>query len=374
MAIRRERLVEHLLRLLQIDTPPKHECPLADLLEAELRSLGFETRRDDAGADLGGDTGNLIAYRKGEVPQAQSLLLNAHMDTVQPTGGAMPVVEEEWIRSAGQAILGADDKAGIAIIMEALRSLADDGTPCGDLEVVFSICEEIGLEGARRLDTTALRSKVAYVFDSGKPIQEICTAAPTQEDLKVTVLGKASHAGAAPEKGVSAIVAASKAIASMSLGRIDSETTANVGIIHGGQATNIIPDRLELRAEARSRAPEKLQAQVQHMVERFRTCAEEAGATAEVEVERRYSGYRVPDDDPVVQRVMEAMREVGLDPSTRPGGGGSDANIFNKKGVRAVVLGCGYMEIHGVKECVEIADMVKAAEVAAALIRRTASA
>ncbi len=246
MPVNRERLLEHLVRMLEIDTPPRLESPLADLLEAELKALGFETQRDQAGEALGGDTGNLIAYRQGTVRGAPSLLFNAHMDTVQPTGGAVPVVEPEWIRSAGQSILGADDKAGIAIIMEALRSVADSGGPCGDLEVVFTICEEVGLEGANRLDVGRLRSRTAYVFDSGKPIEEICTSAPTQDDLRVKLRGKASHAGSEPEKGVSAIITAARAIAGMNLGRIDAETTANVGIIQGGKATNIIRQHPQL--------------------------------------------------------------------------------------------------------------------------------
>lgn len=369
MPVNRERLLEHLVRMLEIDTPPRLESPLADLLEAELKALGFETQRDQAGEALGGDTGNLIAYRQGTVRGAPSLLFNAHMDTVQPTGGAVPVVEPEWIRSAGQSILGADDKAGIAIIMEALRSVADSGGPCGDLEVVFTICEEVGLEGANRLDVGRLRSRTAYVFDSGKPIEEICTSAPTQDDLRVKLRGKASHAGSEPEKGVSAIITAARAIAGMNLGRIDAETTANVGIIQGGKATNIIPDLVEIAAEARSRDPEKLERQVQHMVQCFHDAAAEMGAEIDVEVERRYDGYKIPDEDPIVRRAMEAMRQVGLQPATRAGGGGSDANILNSRGIRSVVLGCGYAEIHGVNECVEIADMVRSCQVAVSLIQ-----
>lgn len=361
MPINRERMLKQFLELLRIDSPPLKEGKVAEYLLSELRGMGFSCAVDNAAQTLGGDTGNLIAYKPGRV-DSQCLMLSAHMDTVQPTAGLEPIVEDGIVRSGGQTILGADDKASIAIILEAVRALDEDGAPRGPLEIVLSVAEEVGLRGARAMDLSLLRSKFGYVLDSGKPAGGLITSAPSHDLLTVRIRGKAAHAGAQPEDGVSAIQAAALAIASMRLGRIDDETTANVGTIQGGQATNIIPDLVEIKAEARSRNPAKLQAQVQHMSECFHEGAEKVGASVDIAVEHAYVTYQVPDSDPLVQWAFRAGRSVGLSPTTRPGGGGSDANVFNANGIRAVVLGVGYEDVHSTSERISVEDMAKTAE------------
>jgi tripeptide aminopeptidase len=361
MPINRDRMLDQFLSLLRINSPPLKEGQIAAYLQNELRKLGFEVLVDSAGEATGGEVGNLIARKQGR-RDAPWLMLSAHMDTVQPTEGLEPVVEGGVVRSSGNTILGADDKASLAIILEAVRALDEDEAPRGPLEVVFSIAEEIGLRGARTMDLSQLRSKFGYVLDSGKPVGGLITAAPTHDLLTVRVRGKAAHAGAQPEAGVSAIQAASAAIAAMKLGRIDEETTANIGTIHGGQATNIIPDFVEIKGEARSHSTEKLDQQVRHMIECFQQGAARYGASVEVETERAYTAYKVPDSDPLVQWAFEAGSRVGIEPTTRAGGGGSDANIFNAKGIRSVVMGVGYEDVHSTSERIAVDDMVKSAE------------
>lgn len=372
MPIQDSRLITDFLELVQINTPTGQEAPVADRLEAELRGLGFDTSRDRAGDAIGGNAGNLFAFKKGTLPRAPSIMLNAHMDTVQPTEGLVPIVEGGWIKSSGDTILGADDKAGVAAIMEGVRSLIDEGDDHGDLEVVFTIAEEVGLLGARNMDFSKVRSKLAYVFDSGPPAGCIVQSAPTHEVFHVTFRGVASHAAVAPERGVNAIMAAAKAIERMELGRLDERTTCNVGVIHGGSATNIVPDLVRVDAEARSRDPETLERVVREMTAAFEAGAAEVGAEVEIEVDRHYMGYEIPEDDELVRWAQEAAGTIGFVPVIRHGAGGSDANIFNAKGLKALVIGVGYYDPHGVTERIEIADMVRAAEMARALVLRVA--
>ena len=367
MPINRDRMLNQFLELLRIDSPPLKEGQVAQYLRRELQGMGFSCVVDEAAEALGGETGNLIAYKPGRV-DAQCLMLSAHMDTVQPTTGLEPVVEDGVVRSGGDTILGADDKASIAVILEAVRALEEDGAARGPLEIVLSVAEEVGLRGARAMNLSLLKSKFGYVLDSGKPAGGLITSAPSHDLLTVRIRGKAAHAGAQPEAGVSAIQAAALAIAGMRLGRIDDETTANVGTIQGGQATNIIPDFVEIRAEARSRNASKLQAQVQHMLDCFQQGAAKVGASVDTAVEHAYSMYHVPDSDPLVQWAFQAGRSVGLSPSTRPGGGGSDANVFNANGIRAVVLGVGYEDVHSTSERIAVEDMVNAAEMVYELV------
>ncbi len=370
MPVNESRLVQEFLSLIQINTPPLHEKPVADRLEAQLKELGFSVTRDNAGEETGGDTGNLLAFRKGEVPGAPILMLNAHMDTVQPTAGLVPRLEDGWIHTSGDTILGADDKAGIAAIMEGVRSLVEDGERIGDLEVIFTISEETGLIGAQHLAFDQVRSPRAYVFDSGPPAGAIVTSAPTQDNLTATFTGKAAHAAVAPETGVNAISAAAHAISRMTLGRRDDRTTCNVGVIEGGTATNIIPDHVRVKAEARSRDPERLERLAQEMTALFHDGANVVGAQVEVVRERKYLGFEIAPDDELVRWAEDAAKTVGADPVIRPGAGGSDANIFNARGIKAVAIGVGYYDPHGVKERIAVADMTRAAEVARALVLR----
>ena len=365
--INEDRVKQLFLDLVQINSPSRHERGVADYVSAKLRSLGLEVEEDNAGSAFGGDTGNVIGFKKGTLPGARKIFLCCHMDTVEPTENIRLVVDEE-IRTDGSSILGADDKAGIAAVIEGIESVFESGAAHGDFHVLFDACEESGLNGARQLDVARIKDELGYVLDTQRPVGGITISAPSHETMTVEITGKAAHAGMAPEKGVSAIVAASRAIAKMKLGRIDEETTANIGVISGGKARNIVADHVTVTAEARSRNQEKLADQLEHMVSVFESEAAAMGAKAVVKSEREYNTYRWTESDEVVKLAAEAARRVGIEPSYQEGGGGSDANVFNYKGIPSVVIGVGYENAHSSSEYIRIDDLANAAQVAAAII------
>ncbi|HEY3297369.1 MAG TPA: M20/M25/M40 family metallo-hydrolase, partial [Armatimonadota bacterium] len=241
--------------------------------------------------------------------------------------------------------------------------------PHGDIQVIFSIGEESGLYGAKYLDINDIASKCVYVFDAGSPVGSLTTSAPYHDNFNVKFHGKAAHSGSDPEKGINAVLAACKAVANMKLGRIDPETTANVGVINGGVAKNIVPEFCMVEAEARSREEGKLAAQTEHMVEVFHEAAADVGAGVDIEVIRSYSGYNIPPDAQIVKMASEAARRVGIKAELHAGGGGSDANILNSKGIPALPVGVGYNDPHSVEENLPIADFVKCTEMTVELIK-----
>lgn len=366
--VQRDRIRQLFLDLVNISSPSRRERGVADYVKAKLESLGFDVREDDAGAKIDGDAGNIIGFRKGSVPGAVPIFLCCHMDTADSTDKLQVVEEDGEIRTDGTTILGADDKAGIAAVIEGVQSVIESGAPHGDIEIFFDVSEEIGLLGAKAVDHSKIGAKMGYVLDTEKPVAGITISAPSHETLLVEIRGRAAHAGIAPEKGVSAIVAASRAIARMNLGRIDDETTANVGIIEGGKARNIVPDRVTIKAEARSRNEDKLVAQVEHMKQVFEEEAAAMGAEAIVNAQREYSTYRFSESDDVVKLAVRACKRIGIGPVFLEGGGGSDANVFNVAGIPAVVIGVGYEGAHAVSERISLDDLVKSAEYASALV------
>jgi tripeptide aminopeptidase len=367
--INRDRLVRTFLDLVEISSPSKSERGVADYLKPRLEAIGFTVTEDDAGAKIGGNCGNLIATLEGTSESGIAIFLCSHMDTVEPTEGLQPVVTEDCvIRSDGKTILGADDKAGIAAILEAARSAKEQSIPFKRVQILYTVSEEVGLLGAKEVDPARLRADVGYVLDTEKPVAGVVVSAPSHENFVVSIIGKASHAGIHPEQGVSAILAASNAISRMRLGRIDDETTANIGVIKGGKARNIVPDLVEIKAEARSRDEEKLRKQVDHMVRTLQDAAHEMGAKTEIDVKREYSTYRWTPEDAPVKLAQKAAKTVGIDAKLINGGGGSDANIFNEKGVPAVVIGVGYEGAHSRDEHIAVDDLVKSAEFTLALI------
>ncbi len=367
--VNKQRLIDTFIELGAINSPSGKEATIAEVLVEKLQALGFDVVRDNAGSRLPGETDNVIGSRKGTVPGALPIMLNAHMDTVTPTEGWEYHIEGDEIKSQGDMILGADDKAGIAVILEALRVIEEDGIPHGDLQVVFSIAEETGLWGAKYLDYGLVTSNGAFVYDMGRPVGSITVAGPSHDNILFKVHGKAAHAGARPEDGINAIVIASKAIANMKVGRIDKETTANVGVIEGGKARNIVPEYCEVRCEARSRNTEKLDAQTAHMIKCFQDAAAEMGTTVDVEVNRSYVGYRLTEKDEVVRIAMEAARRAGIEVDLHETGGGSDCNVFNAKGLPATVVGVGYDGAHSVDEYIHIPEFVQSAQMCVQIIK-----
>lgn len=355
--INRERLLKNFLEYVAIDSESGNEAAMAARLSSELAGLGGEVSVDGAG--------NVTARFKGEEP---AIMLSAHMDTVTPGKGIKPIIEDGVIHTDGSTILGGDDKSGVAAIIEALRVSAENGLSRRAVEVVFTVGEEVGMTGSKALDFSQFSAKEASVFDSSGDAGKIIIAAPGQIKLRAEIKGRAAHAGLAPEAGVSAIQVGAAAIASMKLLRIDEETTANIGTFRAVGATNIVSPLAYIEAETRSRDNAKLEAQANHMNECLEKACRDFGAELDCKLVRSYLGYEFKEDDPFVVRVSEACREAGLEPSLGSSGGGSDANIMNAGGIKAVVLGTGMDKVHTTSERITIKNIEDTAKLALALI------
>jgi tripeptide aminopeptidase len=369
--IDRQVMVDEFCEFVQVASLSRKEARFAAVLQERLRALGLSTEYDDAHKPMGGEVGNLIARLPATQPGLPTLMLQSHMDTVAPGEGIRPVVGETHITSAGDTILGADAKAGCTVILNAVREVITSGIPHGELQVVFCIAEEIGLLGAYHLDYSRISPDFCYVFDGGKQPGYMTTAAPSAYKMTYQIKGLAAHAGVHPEAGINAIVAAAQGIARMKLGRIDFETTANIGIISGGTARNIIPDLCVLKGEARSHDAQKLDRQAAHMRLCLEHAAAELGATLdEPQVEASYRCFFLPDDAPVIRNAWEAAQALGMEPFTEIGGGGSDANVFNEHGIPALICATGGEGAHTLQERLDIDAMVGCARWLVEIIRR----
>jgi tripeptide aminopeptidase len=369
--IERQAMIDEFCEFVQVDSLSCKEGRFAALLEERLRALGFAVEYDNAHQAIGGEVGNLIARLPATDASLPTLMLESHMDTVGPGEGIQPVVGETHITSAGNTILGADAKAGCVVILHAVREVVRTGIPHGELQVVYCIAEEIGLLGAYHLDYSRLSPDYCYVFDGGKEPGHMTTAAPSAYKMTYRVRGLAAHAGVRPEAGVNAIVAAAHGIARMKLGRIDFETTANIGVISGGTARNIVPDLCVLKGEARSHDEEKLNRQLAHMRMCLEHAAQETGATLEEpDLEASYRRFHLPDDAPIVRIGWEAAQALGYEPATEMGGGGSDANVFNEHGIPALICATGSEGAHTLEERLDIDAMVGCARWLVEIIRR----
>ncbi|HEY3333113.1 MAG TPA: M20/M25/M40 family metallo-hydrolase [Capsulimonadaceae bacterium] len=371
--VNQNRLVDFFVELARCNTPPRRERSASEFTRARLEALGFECYHDDAGEKVsGGEIGNLIAFKKGNVTNGTPIFLSAHFDTVEATPGLEPIIDGDVIRSDRTTILGADDKCGVAAIVEAMEEIIERDLPHGDIQLLLTICEEIGLLGAAAMDPSSIKAKYGFVFDTGPPVGGFVYHAPTQDTFEVWIHGTAAHAGAAPEQGVSAIRIAATAISRMKLGRVDPDTTANVGIIQGGTAANIITPEVYLKCEARSRVADKLERQRTHMIDTFNAVAAEMGGSCDFKVVRNYEGYEIPMDSPLLALAEKACERIGVDFLLRVTGGGADANVFNRFGVPTTVVGCGMQNIHRHDEFVLISDIVKSVELVLALVATAA--
>lgn len=353
--INQDRLIQHFIDLVKINSESRNEKAIAENLAEQLGQLGFQVNKLPVPADISNGF-NIYAKLPGEL--AGSVLLSCHMDTVAPGNDIEPVINDGVISSKGDTILGGDDKSGIAAIIEAVRCIQAQNVPHKTIELAFTVYEEGGLHGSKNFDMSYVKSEQAIVLDSGGDIGTIITVAPGQQNLKVSITGKPAHAGLAPEEGINALTVAADAISQMKLSRIDSETTANIGVVNGGQATNIVMPELYLEAEARSLNDDKLANQVEHMVSTFNASAEKHGAKISIESSRAYNAYRIDDNDPFVESVKAAFASNGVEPQTQSTGGGSDANIFNEKGIKTINLSTGMAKVHTTEEYIKIADMV----------------
>ncbi len=366
--IDQERLLNEFLELVQIDSETKDEGKIAEVLKQKFSGLGLEVIEDDAREKTGHGAGNLICTLPGTKEGVDPIYFTSHMDTVVPGKGVKPSIKDGYVVTDGTTVLGADDKAGLAVMLEVIRVLKEQNIPHGEIQFIITVGEESGLVGAKALDRSLIKAKYGFALDSDGKVGDIVVAAPTQAKISVVVHGKKAHAGVAPEKGVSAITCAAKAIAKMPLGRIDEETTANIGRFEGQGPTNVVCDRVEILAEARSLVPEKMEKQVRKMKEAFESTAAEMGARVEVDVEVLYPSFKFGAGDHVVEVAKKAAEKIGRTPRLLRSGGGSDANIIAGFGIPTVNLAVGYEDIHTTDEKMPIEELNKLAEMVLAII------
>lgn len=360
--VNRTRLVDTFLELAQIDSEPGEEQAIAQRLIQEFRHLGIEVRADASG--------NVIASCRGRRRDAPVILLSAHMDTVRPGRSVKPIIRDEVIFSDGTTVLGADNKAAIAALLELVRLLRDEKIPCGDLELVFTVGEEVGSTGARQLDYSLLRARLGYVMDSPDPLGSIITAGPGHNYVYVHCHGRSAHTGVNIEEGLSALRMAAEVIIDAPYGAVDEVTRANFGLIKGGRGTNVVPDEVVIKGEVRSLHEKQLQScneQIRRVVEKV---ASRYGSPIDVEFERIYDPFSIDHDTQVVQAGLRAAQAAGLEPRLTSTLVGSDINIFHKQGIAAVNLGLHLQEMHSPREHYAISDLVKVTELLVALVQQ----
>ncbi|SDO08340.1 peptidase T-like protein [Paenibacillus sp. yr247] len=373
--IQQNRLVQEFISLVKVDSETRFEQDICVVLKEKFSSLGLHVMEDDSMAKSGHGSGNLICTLEATDSNSAipTIFFTSHMDTVAPGKGIKPQIGDDgFIRSDGTTILGSDDKAGIAAMIEGIQVLKEQNIPHGRIQFVITAGEESGLKGARAMDRSVMEAEFGFALDSNGSIGDIATAAPGRAEIEIIFHGKSAHAGVNPEDGISAIQVASKAVARMSLGRIDSETTANIGSFSGVGPLNVVCDKVMLEAEARSIVQHKLEAQIAAMKEACESAAADAGTTCEFNSNIVYASYMHDDSAPIVQLTARALTTLGLKARTFHSGGGSDANIFNGMGIPTVNLAVGYHEIHTTKEHIAISDLVKTAELLVALVKETA--
>lgn len=371
--INSQRLADIFMDLVRIDSVSGQEGQCCRDLQRRLKHLGFSTHVDDAQRRVKSDTGNLIARLPGRRPGAP-LLLSAHMDTVEPGRGVVPQLVDRVFTSDGTTILGADDKSALAVILEVLHCIREAQLACPPLEVVFSICEEIGLQGVKHLDYDKISARQGYVLDAGNP-EVLITRAPSANNLTFILHGRAAHAGGCPETGINAISLAGQAVAQLPQGRIDHETTSNIGVIRGGLATNIVPAKVVVNAEARSHDESKLESVTREMTAAFEAVvAAHPGVDGvrprlEVLVEREFDCLTVDPRHPIVVLARRAAEKIGMPLELGETGGGSDANVFASHGIVTAVLGTGMESVHSTEERISLDAMERSARLLLEIVR-----
>lgn len=365
--IKEARLIENFLDMVKISSPSKNERAMGDYLLKVLKELGLEVSEDNAGEINGGNCGNIIGVLRA--PGKKKLLFSAHMDTVVPCEKIVPVIENGVIKSDGTSVLGGDDKGGIAAIIEMLRVIKENNLDHPEIVVVFSMGEEIGLLGSKAFAIGSYGIDYGFILDSsGKP-GKIITKAPSAARGKITIIGKPAHAGISPESGINALTVAAHAITKIKLGRVDVETTSNIGIVNGGQATNIVMPSVELDYEARSLSNEKLDNLLAETFKIFEDVCKEFGAKLENTVQVEYPGFALNDDEKIVEIVKNACERAEIKSETASSGGGSDTNIYNSKGVPSVNLAVGMTKVHTLEEYIEIKDLVNLSKILVEIIK-----
>ncbi|MGY3749838.1 M20/M25/M40 family metallo-hydrolase [Vagococcus acidifermentans] len=369
--MKRERLVETFKTMVQIDSQSGEEGAMHEFLTDKFKQLGLTVKEDDSMLSTGLGANNLVATLAGTNTAKEPIFFSAHTDTVSPGNGIKVVERDGVLYSDGTTILGADDKAGIAIMLEAIETIIEEELPTGKVEFVLSPGEEIGLVGSSAMSMDLIESRVGYVLDNAGPVGSAIIASPTLYMYDVTITGKAAHAGLEPEKGVSAMAVLAQALPHIQTGRIDAETTANIGVISGGQATNVVMDEAVLKGEVRSISKDKADALIKEMTQAFETAAKDNGAEVAINVDLKATGYRMTDDLTVMKLFRRSVEALAIAPRTEVSGGGSDANVFNAKGKEVVNLSIGYEEIHTTSEYIPVSEMEKGVALVLRLIEHS---
>jgi len=362
MGINQVRIVDAFTKLVAIDSPSYGERQAGDYVISRLKSLGLLVIEDDAGERIGGSCGNIYGFLQGSTA-GKPLLFCAHLDTVEPSRGKEAVIDKDGvIRSRGNTVLGADDMAGVAAILEALQVIREKNLPHGPVEVLFTVAEEAYTKGGRVFDFTKLMSEEAYVLDLAGPVGTAAYAAPSILSFTATIRGRASHAGFAPQKGIHAIAVAADAISMMPMGRIDEETSVNVGTITGGLGTNIIPDKCVVRGEVRSLSHEKAVKQAELVKKQFERSVNAARAALEFELEIPSVAFETPAGHPVVRRFEKACNAMQLPVSLVKTFGGSDMNVIAQFGIKGIVVANAMNRVHACDEYTTVKELVRIAE------------
>ncbi|MBR1530859.1 MAG: M20/M25/M40 family metallo-hydrolase [Eubacterium sp.] len=366
--VNKDRILENFTSMVALDSPSFDERLVCDFIKNYLKTLGIDAHEDGAGAKIGGTTGNLIAYVDGDI-NAAPLMFSSHMDTVEPSHGKKAVIHDDGtITSAGDTVLGSDDLAGVVSILEALTVINENNIPHRPLELVFTVSEETHGGGATALEYDKLKSKQAYVFDLDGEIGTAASSAPTILAYKAEFIGKSAHAGFAAHLGIHAVKAAALAVTRIPCGAVEEGVNANVGVIEGGKATNIVPDLCTIKGEIRSFDDAKSDVKFAEVKKICEDAAAEFGAKVEFETSKDIRAFNVADDNPVVERFKTCCNELGLEGRCEPTFGGSDNNVFSQHGIDGIVVSTGMNNCHSVDEFTTVDGLVKAAELALKLM------
>lgn len=361
--INNKRLLDTFFEVLRIKSPSGSEKQIVEYVKNRLDSLGLEIHIDDSGKEYGSNSGNMIAIHRTKNPSSSSpIFFVAHLDTVEVKGEVIPVLEKGLVKNKDkETILGGDDKVAVAAILEAISVIKENNIPTGDIYIIFTISEEIGVVGAKYVDLGKVKAEYGFVFDADGDIGNIVVQAPYQDSIYADFKGKAAHAGVEPENGINSIMAASEAITKMDIGRLDKETTANVGKFNGGVARNIVPENTTLELEARSLKLLKLEKLTRSMIQKLKSASKKYGTKLKLKVIREYDGFKIKRDETPFIIAKTVLENMGIIPNAVSTGGGSDINIFNSKGKRAVNLSSGMENVHTNKEFVKVAELEKLA-------------
>ncbi len=367
--INEQRIVDNFLDMVKIPSPSLNERAVADYVKAKLEKMGLEVTEDNAGESCNGNAGNIIGILKAKGSNTKKVLFSAHMDTVLPCDKIVPIMEDGIIKSDGTSVLGGDDKAGIAAILEMVEQLIENNLDHPEIIVVFSIAEEIGLFGARAMDIEKYNPDFGIIIDSGGKPGVITVQAPYAAKGKIEIIGKPAHAGLEPEAGINALVVASHAITKLRLGRVDENTTSNIGVITGGAAVNIVMPSVSMMYEARSFNGKVLDELLAETKAIFTEVATEFGAEFKESIEKGYDGFKVEAGSEILNVLEKACNDINIEYKPMKSGGGSDTNIYNTKGIPSVNLGIGMSKVHTKEEFIKIEDLIGCTKLLLSIIK-----